>query len=157
MQIHQLSSPKGSKKKKKIVGRGPGSGVGKTAGRGQKGQTSRSGTWAVQGSEGGQMRLIRRLPKVGFRSHRPILNQVVNIDSLNKFKSGEVVNAESLKALKLISSLNKPIKILGVGEIKKSLTVQVRSISKSAKEKIEKAGGKVEILQDVAQSESAGQ
>ena len=154
MYLHQLKAPRGAKKRKKIVGRGPGSGVGKTSGRGQKGQTSRTGTWAVQGSEGGQMRLIRRLPKVGFHSHRPILNQVVNIESLNKFEKNALVNAESLKTLKLISSLNKPIKILGVGEIKKSLTVQVYSISKAAKEKIEKAGGKVEIIQWDAQEPS---
>jgi large subunit ribosomal protein L15 len=157
MQLHELTPPRGSKKKKKIVGRGPGSGVGKTSGRGNKGQTSRTGTWAVQGSEGGQSRLIRRLPKVGFRSHRPVLNQVVNVESLNKFEKGVVVNAESLKALKLISSLNKPVKILAVGEVKKPLTVQVYSISKAAKDKIEKAGGKVEIIiWDAEQKESSG-
>ena len=91
------------------------------------------------------MRLIRRLPKVGFNSHRPILNQVVNVEDLNRFDKGTLVNADSLKVKGLIKSLNKPIKILGQGELKHSLTVQIESISKSAREKIEKAGGKVEV------------
>ena len=85
--------------------------------------------------------LIRRLPKVGFRSKRPILNQVVNCESLNRFEKGAVVNAESLKAIGLIKSLNKPFKILGNGEVKKSLVIETESISKTAREKVEKAGG----------------
>ncbi len=146
MELHEIKSPKGSRKKKRIVGRGRGSGRGKTSGRGENGQRSRSGRWVVGGSEGGQMPLIRRLPKVGFRSHRPILNQVVNVQSLNKFEKGSTVNAETLKQQGLISSLNKPHKILGKGEIKVSLDVHVESISKEAQKKIEAAGGKVEVV-----------
>lgn len=146
MQLHTLKSPKGSRKRKRIVGRGRGSGSGKTAGRGENGQRSRSGRWSAGPSEGGQMRLIRRLPKVGFNSHRPILNQIVKIEQLDKFEKGEEVNALTLKSKGLVQSLYQPIKILGNGEIKKSLTVKIASISKTAKEKIEKAGGKVEVI-----------
>lgn len=146
MQIHQLKSPKGSRKSKRILGRGRGSGLGKTAGRGENGQRSRTGRWASKASEGGQMRLIRRLPKVGFRSHRPIFNQVVKLERLVNLDKGTVVTAELLKSKGLISSINKPFKILGKAEIKSSLTIQGGAISKSAKECIEKAGGKVELF-----------
>ncbi len=144
MYLHELKSPKGSRKRKRIVGRGQGSGAGKTAGRGENGQNSRPGSGIGKQSEGGQMPLIRRLPKVGFRSHRPILNQIVHIADLAKFEKGEVVNAESLKAKGLIASLNKPFKILADGEISIALTVQAESISKAAREKIEKVGGTIE-------------
>jgi len=145
MQLHELKSPKGSRKRRRIVGRGKGSGRGKTSGRGQNGQKSRStGRTIVGSSEGGQMPLIRRLPKVGFRSHRPILNQVVRLEKLNQFEDGAVINAEFLKTQGLIKSLNKPFKILGDGEIKKSLVIQAKSISKTAEDKIVKAGGKIE-------------
>jgi len=146
MQLQDLKSPKGSRKTKRIVGRGRGSGRGKTSGRGEKGQRSRSGRWKVGGSEGGQMPLIRRLPKVGFRSHRPVLYQVVNVGRLEEFAAGTTINAEMLKKRGFISSINKPFKILGNGELSKSLTVQAPAISKSAKEKIEKAGGKAELI-----------
>jgi len=148
MQLHELKSPKGSRKRKKIVGRGRGSGIGKTSGRGENGQKSRAtGRCLVGSSEGGQMPLIRRLPKVGFRSHRPILNQIVKLERLNNnFDNGAVINAESLKAEGLIKSFNKPFKILGDGEINKSLIIQAGSISKKAQEKIIKAGGKIEIV-----------
>ncbi|MCA9393335.1 MAG: 50S ribosomal protein L15 [Candidatus Omnitrophica bacterium] len=145
MNLSQLNSPKGSRKRKRIVGRGRGSGRGKTSGRGENGQRSRSGRWCAKASEGGQIRLIRRLPKVGFRSHRPILNQIVHVGSLERFDKDTVVTAELLKQERLISSLNKPFKILGDGELKTALIVQAESVSKSAREKIEKAGGKVEI------------
>jgi len=151
MQLQDLKSPKGSRKRKKIVGRGKGSGHGKTSGRGENGQKSRStGRATVGSSEGGQMPLIRRLPKVGFRSHRPILNQVVPIERLNKFEDGTVINAEFLKEQGLIKSLNKPFKILGDGEIKKSLVIQAKSISKTAQDKIIKAGGKIEAIVEKA-------
>ncbi|HBR14654.1 MAG TPA: 50S ribosomal protein L15 [Candidatus Omnitrophica bacterium] len=143
MQLHELISPKGSRKRRKIVGRGRGSGHGKTSCRGQKGQKSRSGRGILRGLEGGQMPLIRRLPKVGFRSKRPILNQIVKLGDLNRFESGTVINAEFLKTEGLIKSLNKPFKILGDGEIKKSLIIQAESLSKTAREKITKAGGKI--------------
>ncbi|MBU4333512.1 MAG: 50S ribosomal protein L15, partial [Candidatus Omnitrophica bacterium] len=120
MQLHELKSPKGSRKKKRIIGRGKGSGRGKTSGRGENGARSRTGRWNLASSEGGQMPLIRRLPKVGFRSKRPILNQVVSLDGLNKFDNDAVVDIVSLKALGLINSIHKPVKILGNGEIEKS-------------------------------------
>lgn len=144
MQLHELKSPKGSKKRKRIVGRGPGSGRGKTSGRGQKGQMSRSGHWSVKGSEGGQVRLIRRLPKMGFRSHRPVLYQVVNVEKLNHLKKDATVTAQSLKENGLIESLQRPFKILGDGDLKKAIIVQEGCVSKTAREKIEKAGGKIQ-------------
>ena len=154
MLLHELKSPKGSRKRKKIVGRGKGSGHGKTSGRGENGQKSRStGRTIVGSSEGGQMPLIRRLPKVGFRSHRPILNQVVRLEKLNKFKDGTVVDGEFLKAQGLIKSLNKPFKILGDGEIKKSLVIQIKSVSKTAEDKILKAGGKIEGVVEKTKTE----
>ena len=144
MHLHELKSPKGSRKRRHIVGRGPGSGHGKTSGRGHNGQKSRSGRGIQLQLEGGQMPLIRRIPKVGFRSHRPIFNQIVRVEDLNKLENGAVVNAETLKKNGLIHSLNKPFKILGDGELKKSLVFQTESVSKSARAKIEKAGGKFE-------------
>jgi len=156
MQLHELRSPKGSRKRRRIVGRGKGSGRGKTSGRGQNGQKSRStGRTIVGSSEGGQMPLIRRLPKVGFRSHRPILNQVVRLERLDQFENGTVINAEFLKAQGLIKSLNKPFKILGDGEIKKSLVIQAKSISKAARDKIIKAEGKIEAVIVKSKTEEA--
>ena len=145
MFLHELKSPIGSRKRRKIVGRGRGSGHGKTSGKGHKGQKARAGRGILLGLEGGQVPLIRRLPKFGFRSKSPILNQVVNVESLNRFTNGAVVTKESLKNEGLISSVNKPFKILGEGEIKKSVIVKEGSVSKSAQEKIIKAGGKIEI------------
>ena len=149
MQLHELRSPVGSRKRRKIVGRGRGSGHGKTSCRGQKGQGARSGRGILGSLEGGQMPLIRRLPKLGFRSKRPILYQVVNLEQLNRFKDGIIVTPELLKTEGLIKSFNKPYKILGDGEIKKSLTVQAISISKTAQDKISKAGGKIEIIEQI--------
>ena len=146
MQLNELGSPRGSRKRRKIVGRGRGSGHGKTSCRGNKGQNSRStGRAVLIGSEGGQMPLMKRIPKVGFRSHRPILNQVVKIEGLNQFEAGTVINAELLKSRGLIQSLNKPFKILGDGEITKSLVIGEGSVSKAAQEKIIQAGGRIEI------------
>jgi large subunit ribosomal protein L15 len=147
MQLHELKSPKGSRKRRKIVGRGKGSGFGKTSGRGENGQKSRStGRATVGSSEGGQMPLIRRLPKMGFHSHRPILNQVVDLERFNQFEEGTVIDADFLKVQGLIKSANKPYKILGNGEIKKSLVFHTESMSVSAKEKIIKSGGKIEAV-----------
>ena len=157
MQLHELKSPIGSRKRRKIVGRGAGSGHGKTSCRGHKGGRARSGRWSVGPSEGGQMRLLLRLPKVGFRSHRPTLYQVVDVGSLSRFKEGDTVTGQSLKDKGLIESLNKPFKILGTGELKKKLTVQVTSVSASAKEKIEKAGGKVELFDKIVAAETKKQ
>ncbi len=146
MQVHDLTSPRGSRKAKRIVGRGNGSGRGKTCGRGYNGQNCRSGGGIMRGSEGGQMALIRRLPKVGFRSHRPIVYQLVQIADLNRFKKSEVVDAKVLREAGLIHNVYKPFKILGNGDMKVALDVQATSFSKTAKEKIEQAGGKTSIF-----------
>ncbi len=146
MQLHELKKPKNSKKRKKIVGRGKGSGWGKTSGRGENGQKSRSGSSLNRSSEGGQMPLIRRLPKVGFRSHRPVLNQIVTLESLNCFDENAAIDKESLKTAGLIKSINKPFKILDKGEIAKPLKLKVKSISAAAKEKVIKAGGTVDLI-----------
>ena len=151
MHLHELKSPPGSRKRRKIVGRGPGSGHGKTSCRGQKGQNSRNGRALTMSLDTGQVPLIRRLPKVGFNSKQPVLNQVVNVETLNRFDKGALITGELLKSQGLIKSLNKPFKILGNGELKKPLTVQVPSISKEAQEKMIKAGGKVEIVELKAQ------
>lgn len=142
MQLHELKAPRGAHKRRKIVGRGPGSGHGKTSGKGHKGQKSRAGRATMRGSEGGQMSLLRRLPKVGFRSKRPVIYQLVNLKDLTRFKEGAVIDADFLKSHGLVKSTNRPIKVLGEGEIKKPLTVQANRFSKSAEEKIVKAGGK---------------
>jgi len=146
MQLHELRSPVGSRKRRKIVGRGPGSGHGKTSGRGQKGQRARSGRGPILGSEGGQMPLIKRLAKVGFRSKAPTIYQLVKLEQLTRFKEGTVVNADILKSHKIIKSISRPVKVLADGEIKKPLVVQANSFSKSAEEKITQAGGKAELI-----------
>ena len=146
MQAHQLRSPAGSHRRKKIAGRGRGTGRGKRSGRGQTGQNSRSGRGVILGSEGGQMNLLRRLPKVGFNSKWPNAYQIVNVEALNRFKDGDMVNPESLKDARLISSLQRPVKILSDGDIKKKLTVHAHRFSKTASDKITKAGGKVEVI-----------
>lgn len=153
MQLFELKSAQGARKKRKIVGRGRGSGHGKTSCRGQKGQNSRSGRGILMGLEGGQMPMIRRIPKLGFRSKRPILYQLISLERLNKFKDGTIVTRELLKAEGIIKSLHKPFKVLGDGALKKSLTVQTNSVSKTAKEKIEKAGGKIEIIERAVSKE----
>ncbi len=152
MQIHDLKPPKGSHKRRKIVGHGPGSGHGKTSCRGHKGQNSRSGRGVILGSEGGQMPLMKRLPKMGFRSKNPTIYQLVNLYSLTRFKEGAVVNPEFLKSHGLIGNIRNPIKILGEGELKKPLTVQAHRFSKNAQEKIVKAGGKAELIAEAQKS-----
>lgn len=146
MYLHELKSPPGSHKRRKIVGRGQGSGHGKTSCRGQKGQSARSGRGVILGSEGGQMSLIRRLPKVGFRRKNPLVYQEVKLESLDRFDGGTVVTKELLKSKGLIKSIFKPFKILGDGELTKPLIVKASSFSKSAREKILQAGGQVETI-----------
>ena len=147
MYLHELKSPKGSRKRRKIVGRGQGSGHGKTSCRGQTGQNSRSGRGILNGLEGGQMPLIRRLPKVGFRRKNPLVYQTVNLSNLKRLKEGTVVTAEVLKAKGLIKTIFQPFKILGDGEITKPLTIQAFAFSKSAQEKITKAGGSCQVIE----------
>ena len=149
MYLHELKSPKGSRKRRKIVGRGQGSGHGKTSCRGQTGQLSRSGRAVILGSEGGQMPLIRRLPKVGFRRKNPLVYQIVKLSSLNTLNEGTKIDAEFLKLKGLIKNIYKPYKILGDGEMNKSLVIRASSFSKSAEEKILKAGGKAEKIEKI--------
>lgn len=155
MQVHQLRSPEGSRKRRKIVGRGRGTGHGKRSGRGQTGQNCRAGRAVMLAYEGGQMSLLRRLPKVGFNSKWPDKFQVVNCESLNRFEDGTMVTPELLKSHHLIRSLLQPIKVLSVGEVTKKLTVQAHRFSKMAADKITKAGGNTEILGLKAADESS--
>lgn len=147
MKLHELSPAEGSKKAVKRIGRGVGSGQGKTAGKGHKGAKARSGYSRQAGFEGGQMPLQRRLPKRGFNNIFRTEYAVVNLSSLEeRFENGAVVDAESLKACGLIKKELDGVKVLGKGEITKALTVKVAAISESAKAKIEAAGGKAEVL-----------
>ncbi len=147
MRLHELSPAPGAVKKKKRVGRGPGSGHGKTATRGTKGQKSRSGGGKGPGFEGGQTPIYRRLPKLpGFRNPFKKVYQLVNIDQLNIFDKGAVVDPEAMQQAGLIKKATLSVKILGRGEIENSLTVKAHEFSGSAVRKIEAAGGKVESL-----------
>ena len=147
MKLHELSPAEGSKKAVKRIGRGAGSGHGKTAGKGHKGAKARSGYSRRPGFEGGQMPLQRRVPKRGFNNIFRTEYAVVNVASLEeRFDANATVDAESLKACGLIKKELDGIKVLGNGEITKALTVKVSAISESAKAKIEAAGGKVEVL-----------
>ena len=146
MKLNELSPPQGSRKAPRRLGRGVGSGRGKTAGRGTKGYNSRSGGGVRPGYEGGQMPLHRRLPKRGFANIFKKNIAVINVRDLAKFAKGSVVDEAALVAAGLVKGQKDGIKLLGHGEIKHSLEVQVNQISKSAREKIEAAGGKVEVL-----------
>ena len=146
MRIGELKAPKGSTKKRKRVGRGTGSGLGKTAGRGQDGQNSRSGGGTRPGFEGGQMPLARRLPKRGFANIFSKQYVTINVGDLEIFEDGTVITAESLKELKFIKKISDGLKILGDGEISKKLTVKAVKFTKTAKQKIEAAGGVVEVI-----------
>jgi large subunit ribosomal protein L15 len=145
MNLHNLSPEKGAVKKRKRVGRGPGSGHGKTATRGMKGQKSITGFSQKRGFEGGQMPLHRRIPKRGFTNIFKKEWQIVNIKDIAKLKYDEIT-PEILENEGLIKDKNGLVKILGEGEIQKAFSVKAHAFSKSAKEKIEKAGGMVEIL-----------
>ena len=146
MKLNELSPAQGSRKAPRRLGRGVGSGRGKTAGRGTKGYNSRSGGGVRPGYEGGQMPLHRRLPKRGFANIFRKNIAVINVRDLAKFDKGSVVDEAALVAAGLVKGKKDGIKLLGQGEIKHSLEVQVNQISKSAREKIEAAGGKVEVL-----------
>lgn len=149
--LSNLKYAKGSRKKRKRVGRGEGSGHGGTATRGMNGQRSRSGSKRKIWFEGGQMPLQRRIPKFGFTNYTRVEYQVVNLDSLQKFAddnklTSEVINPQVLKKVGLISKLSQPVKILGNGEIKSKLQLEVNSFSKTAKEKIESVGGTIKKI-----------
>jgi len=146
MKLNELSPPKGSRRPRKRVGRGVGSGKGKTAGRGTKGYNSRSGGGVRPGFEGGQMPLHRRLPKRGFTNIFKKKIAVINIRDLSKFESGSIVDEAALVRVGLVKGGRDGIKLLGHGEIKRPLTIKINMLSKSASEKIIQAGGKVEVL-----------
>ncbi len=147
MKIHELSPAVGAKTSAKRLGRGIGSGLGKTSGKGHKGQWARSGGGVRIGFEGGQMPLARRLPKTGFDNNWKKVYSVVNLERFNDFEDGTVITAELLLEAGVLSKIEPyGLKVLGNGELTKKLTVKANKFSKSAIEKIEKIGGKVEVL-----------
>ncbi len=146
MNLSELKPVAGSHKRRKIVGRGPGSGHGKTSCRGSNGQNSRSGRGTRPGFEGGQMPLVRRIPKHGFNIKFPKKIQLVNLKSLTRFKEDTIISPEVLEEKGIIKDKNRLIKVLGNGEVHKPLNIKAHYFSNSAKEKIEKAGGKAEII-----------
>lgn len=146
MRLHELSSPKGARTAKKRVGRGTGSGLGKTSGRGHKGQKSRSGGGVRPGFEGGQMPLQRALPKRGFTSVFKKEYNEINIARLNVFPDGTQVTPILLKEKGIIKSIKDGVRILGNGELERALTVTAHGFSKTASEKIQAAGGKIEVI-----------
>ena len=146
MNLHDLSPAEGSTQVGKRKGRGPGSGNGKTAGRGHKGQKARSGGGVRVGFEGGQMPLVRRVPKRGFNNIFAKPLEAVNVSALEIFDNGAEVGAAELLAAGIISKCEFGVKILGNGNITKKLTIKASAFSESAKEKIEAAGGKAEVV-----------
>jgi len=142
-ELHDLSPAKGSHRNRKRLGRGPGSGTGKTSGRGEKGQKARSGGSVHAYFEGGQMPLVRRIPKRGFSNRGRVEYQVVNVRDLDRFDGK--VDIAALRAAGLVGSAGQPVKILGQGELAKALEVEAHAFSKSAREKIEAAGGSVSL------------
>ena len=147
MKLHELSPKEGSVKEGFRKGRGAGSGNGKTAGKGHKGQNARSGGGVRPGFEGGQLPLYRKLPKRGFNNYRFAAKYaVINVQDLNKFNDGDVVDCEALLASRIINKCLDGIKVLGEGELTKKLTVKASVFSASAKEKIEAVGGTAEVV-----------
>ena len=144
MKLNELSPAQGSAKAAWRKGRGPGSGNGKTAGKGHKGQNARSGGGVRPGFEGGQLPLYRKLPKRGFKNRFAVNYAIVNVGSLNKFEDGAVVDLDALVAAKLVRKELDGLKVLGNGELTKKLTVKATVFSAAAKEKIEAVGGKTE-------------
>ena len=145
MNLSTLKAPRKANEKKKRVGRGMGSGMGKTSTRGHKGQRSRSGSRSMRGFEGGQMPLHRRLPKRGFTNIFRVEYEVVNLERLAELNQKEIT-PEVLRKAGVVSSKKTLVKVLGQGELSKALTVRAHKFSKSAQEKIEKAGGKIEVV-----------
>ena len=144
MQLHDLAPEKGSRKNRKKVGRGPGSGMGKTSGRGHKGLKARSGGSVRPGFEGGQMPLYRRLPKRGFFNIFKTNNAVLNVADLDRFEDGATIDIDSLKDAGIVKGRVDGAKVLGMGEITKKFSLKNILVSKTAKEKIESAGGSIE-------------
>lgn len=146
--LGNLSPAAGSNTKKKRLGRGPGSGLGKTSARGGKGQTARKGGGIRAGFEGGQTPLYRRLPKRGFTNPFRVEYNVVNVEALNKLDAGVKVTPELLKDKGFLRNPANPVKVLGKGELKKKFTIAVHKVSATAKAAIEKAGGSVEVKEN---------
>lgn len=146
MKLHELAPAPGSKKARIRVGRGLGSGWGKTSGRGHKGQNSRSGGGVRTGFEGGQMPLYRRLPKRGFKNIFAKKYAQINVCMLERFEDGSVIDAVVLVESGLIKNVRDGVRVLGNGEITKKLTVRVQGFTKSAEEKIKAAGGQIEVI-----------
>ena len=148
MKLHDIAPTPGSRHRRKRVGRGDSSGLGKTAGRGEKGQKSRTGSVIRPFFEGGQIPLFRRLPKRGFKNADRIIYALVNLDKLNdNFEAGDVVDFDALRAKKLLAKSDTIVKILANGEITKALTVKAAKFSAAAAAKIQAAGGKIEIVE----------
>ncbi len=154
LKLNDLKAPKGARKNKKIVGRGSGSGSGKTSGRGHKGQLARTGKGKRPGFEGGQMPLIRRVPKRGFISKFKKEYQLVNLQSLNKCEDKTTITPKELKSLGLINKLHVPVKILAQGKLERVITVKAHKFSKAAIKAIEDLGGKAEILSPATKQDS---
>lgn len=147
MKLHELEKNIGAKQTKKHVGRGPGSGLGKTCGRGQKGQKARSGGSINPVFEGGQLPLYRRLPKRGFSNHLfKTEYAVINVEDLNRFENGTVVTPALLKEQGIIKKQLKGIKVLGNGKLEKKLTIQANKFTSSALDKIKESGSKAEVI-----------
>jgi large subunit ribosomal protein L15 len=147
MKLHEIKPAPGSTKRRKVVGRGRGSGHGTTAGRGGKGQTARTGSSIPAWFEGGQMPLIRRLPKRGFTNIFKKNYAIINIEILDRFESGQEITPALLVSQGLIRSRNDGVKVLGTGALTKTLTVHAHKFSQSAAAKIEAAGGKVQVIE----------
>lgn len=146
MRLNELSPVKGSKKSRKRVGRGPGSGHGKTSCKGHKGQKARSGASIRPGFEGGQMPLQRRLPKRGFTNHFRKVYDLINIKDLNRCEPNSVLDIDKLKEMGFYKGAKDGIKLLGNGELSHPVEVKVNKVSREAKKKVEAAGGKVELI-----------
>lgn len=149
MNLHELSPAKGAKKRRKRIGRGPGSGHGKTATKGHKGLLARSGGGKRPGFEGGQMPLVRRLPKFGFTNPFRTEYAIVNVRSFENWTGAQTVTPQALVDAGLVKRKHLPIKILGTGELTKPLVIQAHKFSKSAEAKIQAAGGRVEVIAGV--------
>ena len=147
MELNNLKPKRTSRHSKKRVGRGPGSGNGKTAGRGEKGQKSRAGFSRMRGFEGGQMPLHRRLPKRGFTNIFKKIHAVVNLSDLERFDNGSTIDESSLRQAGLVKGKNDGVKILGHGKLSKKLTVQAAKFSETARKQIEAAGGTCQEIQ----------
>ena len=146
MKLHEIKPVEGARHYKKIVGRGTGSGMGKTSGRGHKGQNARSGGGVRPGFEGGQTPLFKRLPKRGFTNVNRVEYAVVNVEDLNAFAAGSVVDLKALQQKGLVKKVYEGVKVLGNGELTVALTVKAAKFTKTAEQKITAAGGTIEVL-----------